>query len=89
MGAGAASLGLARSTVAEYIRRAEEAGLGWPLPEDYDDFVLEQRLFPAPPLIAAADRPLSDWNEVVRELSRNSVTLFLLWHEYKEAHDQR
>jgi len=82
----AASLGLARSTVAEYIRRAEEAGLGWPLPEDCDDFILEQRLFPTPPLIAAADRPLLDWNEVVRELSRKGVTLFLLWHEYKEAH---
>jgi len=82
----AASLGLARSTVAEYIRRAEEAGLGWPLPEDCDDFILERRLFPAPPLIAAADRPLPDWNEVVRELSRKGVTLFLLWHEYKEAH---
>jgi len=82
----AASLGLARSTVAEYIRRAEEAGLGWPLPEDCDDFILERRLFPTPPLIAAADRPLLDWNEVVRELSRKGVTLFLLWHEYKEAH---
>jgi len=63
----AASLGLARSTVAEYIRRAEEARLGWPLAEDCDNFVLERRLFPAPPLIAAADRPLPDWNEVLRD----------------------
>jgi len=51
----AASLGLARSTVAEYVRRAEEAGLSWPLLEDCDDFILERRLFPAPLLIAAAD----------------------------------
>ena len=82
----AASLGLARSIVAEYVRRAEEAGLSWPLPEDCDDFILERRLFPAPLLIAAADRPLPDWNEVARELPRKGVTLFLLWHEYKEAH---
>jgi transposase len=84
----AASLGLARSTVAEYIRRAEEAGLSWPLPEGGDDFVLERRLFPAPPLIAAADRPLPDWNEVAGDLARKGVTLFLLWHEYKETHPE-
>lgn len=82
----AASLGLARSTVAEYIRRAEEAGLSWPLPADCDDFILERRLFPPAPLIASVDRPLPDWNEVARELGRKGVTLFLLWHEYKQAH---
>jgi transposase len=82
----AASLGLARSTVAEYIRRAEEAGLGWPLPPDCDDFILERRLFPPPPLIATADRPLPDWSEVAQELTRKHMTLFLIWHEYKEAH---
>ena len=82
----AASLGLARSTVAEYVRRAEEAGLSWPLPDDCDDFILERRLFPPTPLIASVDRPLPDWNEVARELGRKGVTLFLLWHEYKQSH---
>jgi transposase len=82
----AASLGLARSTVAEYVRRAEEAGLSWPLPPDCDDFILERRLFPPAPLIASADRPLPDWTEVARELGRKGMTLFLLWHEYKQAH---
>lgn len=82
----AASLGLARSTVAEYFRRAEEAGLSWPLPPDCDDFFLERRLFPPAPLVASVDRPLPDWNEVARELERKGMTLFLLWHEYKQAH---
>ena len=82
----AASLDLARSTVAEYIRRAEEAGFSWPLPPDCDDFILERRLFPPTPLIASVDRPLPDWNEVARELGRKGVTLFLLWHEYKQTH---
>ncbi len=82
----AASLGLARSTVAEYARRAEEAGLSWPLPCDCDDFILERRLFPPTPLVATVDRPLPDWTEVARELGRKGVTLFLLWHEYKQAH---
>lgn len=82
----AASLGLARSTVAEYVRRAEEAGLSWPLPPDCDDFILERRLFPPTPLIATVDRPLPDWGEVAREMTRKGVTMFLLWHEYKQAH---
>ncbi len=79
----AASLDLARSTVAEYVRRAEEAGLRWPLPQDCDDFILERRLFPPTPLVATVDRPLPDWAEVAQELGRKGVTLFLLWHEYK------
>jgi len=82
----AASLGLARSTVAEYVRRAEEAGLSWPLPPDCDDFILERRLFPPTPLIATVDRPLPDWTGVAREMTRKGVTMFLLWHEYKQAH---
>lgn len=72
----AASLGLARSTVAEYVRRAEEAGLSWPLPSDCGDFVLERRLFPPTPLVAAVDRPLPDWTEVARELGRKMVVWF-------------
>lgn len=42
----ARSLKIARSTVAEYLRRAEEAGLAWPLPEDLDETAIERLLFP-------------------------------------------
>ena len=31
-----ASVGVGRSTVAEYLRRADVAGLSWPLPEGLD-----------------------------------------------------
>ena len=41
--ASACSVGV--GTVSEYTRRAREAGLGWPLPEDLVDEVLEARLF--------------------------------------------
>lgn len=40
--------GSARTTVYEYLVRAEGAGLSWPLPEDLDDEALEARLFPPP-----------------------------------------
>ena len=33
-------------------------------------------------------RPLPDWSEVHRELRRKSVTLSLLWQEYKETHPE-
>jgi len=43
----AASVGVGRSTAGEYLERAKRAGLGWPLPDDLDDAVLEARLFPS------------------------------------------
>jgi len=82
----ARSCGLGRTTVGEYVRRAKGAGLCWPLPEGLDDAQLEQRLFPPPPGIPTEQRPIPVWSEVHRELRRKSVTLFLLWQEYKERH---
>ena len=38
-------LGLARSTVRETLKRAEGAGLSWPLPEDMNDKALEAALY--------------------------------------------
>ena len=76
--------GIARSTVSDYISRAAIAGLYWPLPEDMDDAKLERALYPPLPMIAPEDRPLPAWPEVYKELKRKSVTLLLLWQEYKE-----
>ena len=42
----ARSVKVARTTVRRIRRRAEAAGLGWPLPEDLDDEGLEGKLFP-------------------------------------------
>ena len=83
----ARSLGTSPSTVGDYLRRAKVAGLSWPVPESVDDTGLERRLFPAPPS-SRAERPLPDWSEVHRELRRKSVTLSLLWQEYKEPHPE-
>jgi transposase len=60
--------------------------LNGPLTPEYDDYLLERQLFPPTPLIAKVDRPLPAWNAASRELGRKGVTLFLLWHEYKQAH---
>ncbi|MBM9614863.1 IS21 family transposase [Desulfobulbus rhabdoformis] len=80
------SCGIGSSTVGDYLQRARNAGLRWPLPEELGDTELEQRLFP-PPTPANSSRLFPDFQEVHRELqSRKHVTLNLLWQEYKEQH---
>ncbi len=81
----ARSLGISHSTVIEYLRRAREAGLSWPLPEEMDEARLEALLFPPSPP-TSVPRALPDWSYVRQELPRKGVTLQLLWLEYRERH---
>ncbi len=76
---------LGRSTVQDYLLRAEMAGLSWPLPEGMNDEALEGRLFP-PPAASSQRRPLPDWPTIHQELRRKGVTLGLLWQEYRAVH---
>jgi predicted transcriptional regulator len=39
------SLGISRTSVHNYLERARQAGLSWPLPKDLDAAGLEARLF--------------------------------------------
>ena len=80
------SVGVGRSTVAEYLRRAEVAGLSWPLPEGLDDETLERRLFPPTPPAKGRQFAEADWAAAHRELKRPGVTLALLWDEYRGQH---
>ncbi len=82
----ALSLGVGQSTVSEYLRRADRAGFGWPLPEGVTDADLETRLFR--PQGGETRRGLAqpDWPAVHRELRRKNVTLSLLWEEYRASH---
>ncbi len=82
----ARSCSLARSTVAEYVRRAQRAGLTWPLPEGWDDRTIQLRLFPPTGKSPPGPRPLPDFATVHEERCRHKhVTLMLLWDEYKQA----
>lgn len=76
---------VARSTVADYLRRVSAAGLSWPLPADLDDESLEQLLFSSSASVPAGQRPVPDFDYVHKELRRKGVTRFLLWQEYKSA----
>ena len=82
----AAILRISHSTVGSYVRRAREAGVSWPLPDELDDRRLEAALYPPTPP-SRVRRPEPDWAWVHRELARHKgMTLQLLWLEYREAH---
>ena len=82
----ARSCGIARPTVAKYLGHAEQAGLGWPLPEDLDEEQLQELLFPLSHEAAPRSRPLPDMEYIHKELRRRYVTLQLLWEEYRTEH---
>jgi transposase len=83
----ARSCRISHSTVSEYLVRAEQAGLTWPLPESLDEERLYRLLFPEKAIVLGEPaRPLPDWERVRKELKRRSVTRRLLWEEYREDH---
>lgn len=57
---------ISNSTVSETVRRAREAGLAWPLPEEQGEDEIYQRLYPKKALAAAAGRRLPEWATVRR-----------------------
>jgi transposase len=73
-------------TVSEYCRRARQAGLSWPLPEDWDDGHLEARLFQRVTDVVGVPRPLPDMAWIHQELKLPGVTLQRLHLEYLERH---
>jgi transposase len=83
----ARSTGIGRTTVYEYLTRAQGAGLKLPLPVELDEAASEAKLFPAPTPDLAAARPVPDWTAVHRELKRGRhVTLRLLWLLCRRRH---
>jgi transposase len=86
------SCAIAVSTVHKYLKRAEAAGVSWPLPEDWDEARVEAALFPeaaapGPPSTAARTPP--DFATIHKELqSDKHVTLQLLWDEYKQVNPE-
>jgi transposase len=82
-----ASVGISRTSVRNYLERARQAGVGWPLPEDLDAAELEARLFKRLDEGVRSDRPEPNWLEVHHEHKRGKhVTLQLLHLEYKQAY---
>jgi len=71
--------------VADYLLRAKLAGLSWPLDPELDDTALENLLFPVSQEKVCAECRIPDMEHLYRELKKKSVTLQLLWYEYKQG----
>ena len=80
------SLNISYGTVANYIHRAEQAGLGWPLPPDIDERTLGRLLFPSSSTQGHQGLIDIDYVSIHQELKSPGVTKFLLWQEYRERH---
>lgn len=77
------------STVGDYLNRAKKVDLQWPLDPEVSEEILHLKLFQEDPSkleIPSSTIPLPDWTEIHQELRKKSVTLRLLWEEYKQAH---
>src|SRR5437868_14321798 len=76
-------------TVHKYLKRAEAAGVTWPLPEDWDEARVDAVVFPRrKPSIAEHNpaRTPPDFAAIHEQLrSSKYVTLQLLWEEYQQA----
>ena len=79
---------VSRPTVTEYINRAKQAGLTYPLSEGMDETELERQLFPPRAEISQQQRVEPDCSYIHQELKNRDVTKMLLWQEYKEKHPQ-
>jgi transposase len=83
----ARSCNIPHSTVANYLSRAEAAGMAWPLPPETSEADLEMRLFPTVPV--NREIPMPDFETIRAELLRHKhLTLELVWQEYKQAYPE-
>ena len=80
------TLGVARSTIQDNLRRAQANGIGWPLAPELTDDILEQRLFARTGARTGFRRRSEpDWGALARELKRPGVNLMVLWEEYRQV----
>lgn len=75
----AASLGMSAGSVSEYVKRAQQFQITWPLPAEMTEEQLHQKLFSSSPRTAP---PEPNWKVIHQEMRRKGVTLQLLWQEY-------
>jgi transposase len=86
----ARSANVSQSTVHEYLSKAQAAGLGWPLGEEWDEARLQAALFPSTPASGKPPKhPLPDFAALRQQREKHrDLTLELLWEEYREHHPE-
>jgi transposase len=83
----ARSCSISQSTVHEYVSAAHAAGVGWPLPDNWDEQQIEQALFPRRPAPSVwRKHPEPDWTKIHEDLqTHKDLTLQLIWQEGRES----
>lgn len=81
----APAVGLGKTTVSDYIARAELVGLRWEQVKDLTEREIERQLFRQLDRNEPARRAPIDLEWVHREMRRVGVTMYLLWQEYSSA----
>jgi len=80
------SCSIGRSTVADYLSRAQSANLGWPIPDHLSDTDIYDLLFKNRDHKSVNKRNMPPMEYIHNELKKKGVTLQLLWYEYKQNH---
>lgn len=80
------ALKVSRNAIADYLSRAQNVGLSWPIPEDLGDVELEHLLFPSKVMPTVKRKPVPNWLEIHQQLKTKGATLEQLHWEYKEEH---
>jgi len=86
----ARSCSISQSTVHNYLKRAAAAGLGWPLPEGWEESRLNEARFGEDrPAERKSQRPLPEFRSLQDQLQRHPhLTLQLAWEEYRQANPE-
>lgn len=82
----ALSCAISHTAVNDYLAKARLAGLGPETFETMSDAELSQRFHSVASKSGGPKRPQPDWAHLHQELQKPSVTLQLLWQEYKVSH---
>lgn len=72
-----------RNTVSKALKRTEELGISWPLPNEQTNAVLESMLYPKDDK-GINSKKMPNLAYVHKELLKNGVSKKLLWTEYME-----
>src|SRR2546429_5343726 len=78
---------ISQGAVHNYLKKAAGAGIGWPLPEDWDEKCIEEPLFGDRHPIDRRQRALPDFPALHEQFQQHRhLTLQLAWEEYRQVH---
>ena len=70
--------------IQKILTTAREHNISWPIPDDWDDQVLMEKLYPKPLPRRCSRYEEPVWFDIHQEIKKKGVTMLLLWEEYRE-----